>query len=124
MYQRARHGLGYLPQDDSIFGRLTVEENLLAILEFLESDRSVIQNRIDDLLQRFGLDDKQSAPYGDLSGGQKGRLGLARRGTELRHGEQGGRTVVHGLRHDHDPQRRLLQVRQLRQHERLQLGKG
>ena len=78
MYLRARHGLGYLPQDDSIFGRLSVEQNLLAILEFLDLSYDERLNRIDDLLQRFGLHDKRHQTASTLSGGERRRLEIAR----------------------------------------------
>ncbi|MEO1980577.1 MAG: LPS export ABC transporter ATP-binding protein, partial [Fuerstiella sp.] len=78
MYQRAQHGLGYLPQDASIFARLSVEENILAILEFRGVERKVSKARIDQLLGEFGLLDKRQQRSGSLSGGERRRLEIAR----------------------------------------------
>ena len=78
MYERARNGLGYLPQETSIFSRLSVEENILAILEFLQDDIKVSKARIDQLLNEFGLADKRTQRSGSLSGGEKRRLEIAR----------------------------------------------
>ena len=78
MYLRAQHGLGYLPQDQSIFSRLTVEENILAILELLGQNRSASAPRIVQLLQEFGLEDKRQQRAGSLSGGERRRLEIAR----------------------------------------------
>ncbi len=78
MYQRAQHGLGYLPQDSSIFARLSVEENILAILEFLGVKRDKSRARIDQLLREFGLLDKRGQRSGSLSGGERRRLEIAR----------------------------------------------
>ena len=78
MYQRARHGMGYLPQDTSIFVKLTVEQNLLAILEFLPLSYSDQQRTIDRLLSQFGLADKRNQIASSLSGGEKRRLEIAR----------------------------------------------
>ena len=78
MYQRAQHGLGYLPQDASIFSRLTVEENILAILEFRGVGRKASKARIDQLLGEFGLLEKRQQRSGSLSGGERRRLEIAR----------------------------------------------
>jgi lipopolysaccharide export system ATP-binding protein len=78
MYQRAQHGLGYLPQDASIFSRLTVEENILAILEFRGVAKKVSKARITQLLDEFGLLDKRRQRSGSLSGGERRRLEIAR----------------------------------------------
>ena len=78
MYQRAQNGLGYLPQDASIFARLSVEENILAILEFLGVDRGKSKARIDHLLSEFGLLEKRQQRSGSLSGGERRRLEIAR----------------------------------------------
>ena len=61
MYLRAQHGLGYLPQDQSIFSRLSVEENIFAIMELRGQSRRASAARVDQLLTDFGLDDKQTA---------------------------------------------------------------
>ena len=78
MYQRAQHGLGYLPQDASIFSRLPVEENILAILEFRGVTKKVSKARITQLLDEFGLLDKRQQRSGSLSGGERRRLEIAR----------------------------------------------
>ncbi|MEO2019565.1 MAG: LPS export ABC transporter ATP-binding protein [Fuerstiella sp.] len=78
MYQRAQNGVGYLPQDSSIFARLSVEDNILAILEFRGVGRKVSKARIDQLLGEFGLLDKRQQRSGSLSGGERRRLEIAR----------------------------------------------
>lgn len=78
MFERARNGLGYLPQDSSVFAKLTVEENILAILEFLQVDRRTSEARIDQLLSEFGLLDRKGQQAGSLSGGERRRLEIAR----------------------------------------------
>ena len=78
MYQRARHGLGYLPQDDSIFRKLSVEQNLQAVLEFLPFSYRERKQMIDDLLGQFGLTDKRRQNAATLSGGERRRLEIAR----------------------------------------------
>ncbi|MEZ6050878.1 MAG: ATP-binding cassette domain-containing protein [Planctomycetaceae bacterium] len=79
MYQRARHGMGYLPQDNSIFVKLSVEQNIIAILEF----SSVIAAKngpewTDELLEQFGLSTKRKQIASTLSGGERRRLEIAR----------------------------------------------
>jgi lipopolysaccharide export system ATP-binding protein len=59
MYKRARSGMGYLPQDNSIFRKLTVEQNVSAILEYLNVSRKERKQQIDRLLGQFGLDTKR-----------------------------------------------------------------
>ena len=78
MYRRARMGMGYLPQEESIFRKLTVEENLLAILEITPLNRKERRQRCEELLHQFGIEHvaKQSALT--LSGGEKRRLTIAR----------------------------------------------
>ncbi len=78
MYQRARHGLGYLPQDESIFRKLTVEQNLQAILEFLPFGYRERKQMIEDLLGQFGLIDKRRQIASTLSGGERRRLEISR----------------------------------------------
>jgi lipopolysaccharide export system ATP-binding protein len=78
MYKRARHGMGYLPQDDSIFIKLSVEQNIMAILEYLHVDRQTRRRRVDELLAQFGLDDKRRQTASTLSGGERRRLEIAR----------------------------------------------
>jgi len=79
MHRRARLGLGYLPQEESIFRKLTVRENLLAILETRPGlSRSDQKNRADDLLTRFGIIKLEKSLAITLSGGEKRRLAIAR----------------------------------------------
>lgn len=78
MYQRARHGMGYLPQDNSVFVKLTVEQNILAILEFLGHRRKERYRMTGELLEQFGLNDKRTQIAMTLSGGERRRLEIAR----------------------------------------------
>jgi len=78
MYLRAQHGLGYLPQDQSIFARLSVEDNIFAITELRGEGRAEANDRVDRLLLDFGLDDKRRQQSGSLSGGERRRLEIAR----------------------------------------------
>ncbi len=78
MYQRARAGIGYLAQEPSVFRRMTVEENVLAILETLPLDRAARQTRLDALLEELGLSHLRRAKAYTLSGGERRRLELTR----------------------------------------------
>ena len=79
MHQRARKGIGYLPQEPSIFRRLTVRDNLLAVLEAVpDLDRDVRQERADEMLERFGITHKASDYGYSLSGGERRRVEIAR----------------------------------------------
>ena len=78
MYQRARLGMGYLPQEESIFRKLTVEQNLLSILETLPLNRKQRQERCADLLEQFGISHVRRNLALTLSGGEKRRLTIAR----------------------------------------------
>ena len=78
MYRRARQGMGYLPQDDSVFGKLTVEQNLIAILEYLHVNRRERALEATRLLEQFGLQDKRRQTASTLSGGERRRLEIAR----------------------------------------------
>ncbi|MBI4858880.1 MAG: LPS export ABC transporter ATP-binding protein [Candidatus Riflebacteria bacterium] len=78
MHQRARCGIGYLPQEPSVFRRLTVEENLLAVLEFIERDQKVRTKRARELLEEFSVT-HVAKNYGySLSGGERRRVEIAR----------------------------------------------
>ncbi len=78
LYKRAQAGMGYLPQDESIFVKLTVEQNIIAILEFLPLSRKERQDRLSELLSKFGLTDKRRQLAHTLSGGERRRLEIAR----------------------------------------------
>jgi lipopolysaccharide export system ATP-binding protein len=78
MYKRARRGMGYLPQEESIFRKLTVEENLMAILETTELNRKQRKARCEELLTQFGIEHVARQIALTLSGGEKRRLTIAR----------------------------------------------
>ena len=78
MYRRAILGLGYLPQETSIFRGLTVEQNILAVLEVAEPDRSARRERLERLLDEFGLAGLRSSAAMALSGGERRRCEIAR----------------------------------------------
>jgi lipopolysaccharide export system ATP-binding protein len=78
MYRRAILGLGYLPQETSIFRGLSVEKNILAVLELAEPDRAARQERLEQLLGEFGLTRLRNAPAMGLSGGERRRCEIAR----------------------------------------------
>ncbi len=78
MYRRAILGLGYLPQETSIFRGLTVEQNILAVLEVSEPDRRARMARLERLLGEFGLTDLRDAAALGLSGGERRRCEIAR----------------------------------------------
>lgn len=78
MFERARHGLGYLAQEPTIFKGLTVEENLLAVLERILDDKEAQKRRVDELLSEFGLTKLAKQKAWTLSGGEKRRMEIAR----------------------------------------------
>ena len=78
MYQRARLGVGYLPQEPSIFRGLTVEQNVMAIVELSERNRSKRQDIVDGLLAELHVDHLRDAPANALSGGERRRVEIAR----------------------------------------------
>ena len=78
MYQRARKGVGYLPQETSIFRKLTVKQNLMAILEILPIDSAERERRADMLLEELGIKHLQKQKANVLSGGEKRRLEISR----------------------------------------------
>ncbi|MDV3458862.1 LPS export ABC transporter ATP-binding protein [Sphingomonas sp. HF-S4] len=78
MYRRAILGLGYLPQETSIFRGMTVEQNILAVLELAEPDKAARQARLDQLLDEFGLTRLRTSPAMALSGGERRRAEIAR----------------------------------------------
>ncbi len=78
MYQRARKGVGYLPQETSIFRKLTVKQNLMAILEILPIDSAERGHRAEMLLDELGIKHLQKQKANVLSGGEKRRLEISR----------------------------------------------
>ena len=78
MYRRARRGLGYLPQEASIFRGLTVTQNIMAVLELVESDKFVRLRRLEELLEEFSVTHLRDTPAVALSGGERRRVEIAR----------------------------------------------
>ncbi|WP_246856554.1 LPS export ABC transporter ATP-binding protein [Acetobacter vaccinii] len=78
MYRRARLGIGYLPQEASIFRGLNVEQNIMAALEVVEDDPEQRQIMLDSLLGEFGISHLRRSPSLALSGGERRRLEIAR----------------------------------------------
>lgn len=78
MYQRARLGISYLPQEPSIFKGLTVEENIMAVLEIVENDDQRRENRLEELLGEFSISHLRRSPALALSGGERRRVEIAR----------------------------------------------
>jgi len=78
MYRRARLGIGYLPQEASIFRGLTVEENIRAVLEIAEPDRDRRNQHLESLLEEFDIKRLRKSPSIALSGGERRRCEIAR----------------------------------------------
>ncbi len=78
MYQRARLGIGYLPQEMSIFRGLTVEQNITAVLEVVEQNPHRRRDRLEELLGDFSIGHIRNAPAMALSGGERRRVEIAR----------------------------------------------
>jgi lipopolysaccharide export system ATP-binding protein len=78
MYRRAILGLGYLPQETSIFRGLTVAQNIMAVLEVAEPDKKARQERLDQLLAEFHIERLRDSPAMALSGGERRRCEIAR----------------------------------------------
>ena len=78
MYRRARLGLGYLPQESSIFRGLNVEANIRAALEIVEPDREIRAHRLEELLAEFSITHLRRTPSLALSGGERRRVEIAR----------------------------------------------
>ncbi len=78
MYLRARSGISYLPQEPSVFRKLTVEENLLAVLETLSVTPEQRRDRVEELLAQMGLEGVRTSQAHVLSGGERRRLEIAR----------------------------------------------
>ena len=78
MYRRARLGIGYLPQEASIFRGLTVEQNIMAVLELVEPKRRARKEQLDRLLEEFNITRLRKSPSLALSGGERRRCEIAR----------------------------------------------
>ncbi|MGB1209525.1 MAG: LPS export ABC transporter ATP-binding protein [Paracoccaceae bacterium] len=78
MYRRARLGIGYLPQETSIFRGLSVEDNILSVLEISRRDRHSRRERLEELLSEFSIEHLRRAPALALSGGERRRVEIAR----------------------------------------------
>jgi len=78
MFKRARLGIGYLPQEASVFRNLTVRENLVSVLEFLDFTKKQIKHKADQLIEEFGLEKVVDNKGYSLSGGERRRTEIAR----------------------------------------------
>lgn len=78
MYRRARLGIGYLPQEASIFRGLTVEQNIMSVLELVEPNRKKRREKLDSLLEEFNIARLRKSPSIALSGGERRRCEIAR----------------------------------------------
>ncbi len=78
MYRRARYGVGYLAQEASIFRKMTVEDNLLSVLQFTKLSKKEQQNKLESLLDEFGLIHIRKSMGISLSGGERRRTEIAR----------------------------------------------
>ena len=78
MYRRAQRGIGYLPQEMSIFRGLSVEDNITAVLDIAVADRHKRRERLEELLSEFSIEHLRRAPALALSGGERRRVELAR----------------------------------------------
>ncbi|MBL4788145.1 MAG: LPS export ABC transporter ATP-binding protein [Kordiimonadaceae bacterium] len=78
MYRRARMGIGYLPQETSIFRSMTVAENIQAVLEVAEPDRALRDAMLNELLEEFSIEHLRNTPALALSGGERRRCEIAR----------------------------------------------
>ena len=78
MYRRARLGIGYLPQEASIFRGLSVEQNIRAVLEVVEPDRARREARLEELMSEFSITHLRRSPAIALSGGERRRVEIAR----------------------------------------------
>ncbi len=78
MYRRAKRGIGYLPQEASVFRKLSVEDNLKAVLEFTKFTKQEQKQRLEDLIDEFGLGHVRKSMGIQLSGGERRRCEIAR----------------------------------------------
>lgn len=77
-YKRARMHIGYLPQENSVFRGLNVEQNIMAILEVVEPNSKKRKKKLDDLLREFSIEHLRRSPATSLSGGERRRVEIAR----------------------------------------------
>ena len=78
MYKRAKMGIGYLPQESSIFRSLSVEDNIKGVLQIVEEDENARENILEELLNEFSIAHLRKSPALALSGGERRRLEIAR----------------------------------------------
>ena len=78
MYQRARLGIGYLPQEASIFRGMNVEENIYSVLEIIEPDKNSRKQKLENLLEEFSIGKIRKSHALSLSGGERRRVEIAR----------------------------------------------
>ncbi|MCB0639022.1 MAG: LPS export ABC transporter ATP-binding protein, partial [Lewinella sp.] len=78
MYQRAQRGIGYLPQEPSVFRKLSVEDNIKAVLELTKLSRAEQRDRLEGLIDEFGLEKVRKSRGDTLSGGERRRTEIAR----------------------------------------------
>ena len=78
MYKRAQHGIGYLPQEASVFRKLSVEDNIKAILQFTDLSKAEQKERLESLIDEFGLEKVRKSKGDTLSGGERRRTEIAR----------------------------------------------
>ena len=78
MYKRAQMGIGYLPQEASVFRKLSVEDNISAVLEMTKLTKGEQQNKLESLLEEFRLTHVRKSPGDVLSGGERRRTEIAR----------------------------------------------
>lgn len=78
MYRRAQNGIGYLPQEPSVFRKLTVEDNIMAVLEMTNLSKTARQEKLESLIEEFRLDRVRKSRGDTLSGGERRRTEIAR----------------------------------------------
>ncbi|MEM1218891.1 MAG: LPS export ABC transporter ATP-binding protein, partial [Bacteroidota bacterium] len=78
MYKRAQNGIGYLPQEPSVFRKLSVEDNLKAVLEMTKLSKAEQADKLEDLIEEFGLEKVRKSAGDTLSGGERRRTEIAR----------------------------------------------
>lgn len=78
MYKRAQNGIGYLPQEASVFRKLSVEDNIKAVLEMTKLSKEEQRNKLEELIEEFGLDHVRNNRGDVLSGGERRRTEIAR----------------------------------------------